>query len=748
MGGRVGKFLGFLPLLWIAPAYAQSTDIIVTGEKRPIPLEQTTTSIALLTADDTTDRSLRDLRQVYDQTANLAPVFGGSGFSIRGIANFGVTGSGEAATSTVYLDGMPLASTYLLAAPTQLWDVSQVEILRGPQSTIQGLNALAGAIVIKSAEPSFENWSGSARGILTSEPQSRLSAAAGGPISDGQLALRVSADAFSRDGYIRNITRNTAEDSEHSAVLKARLAWRPAWFDSFEARLGAIHAERKGPYFTVYARTDVPDFLNNRVATDNVANTTDLRFDGSDLTLKFTPVSGFTMLSQTTWSRARETSQFDGDYGPSNLAYSRQQRIYRTWTQELRLIADTERLKGVAGLYFYDRDLQSATLSRTSVPTPSSTIASFLRSGGASAFQATGIAQAYSAALPLVSIDFAGAFPTHVRSYSAFADARVKIIPGIHLLLGFRADREINEAQTLQQATFAGIYPDPAHFGNLGPIINQINAALGSLVAQADGNLPEVRRVFGTFLPKAGIALHLARNVEVALVFQKAYRSGGSTANIARGQVVAYDPETTWNYEASVRSLLLGGKLRLNANAFYVDWRNQQVAVNFGLNSYDVNTVNAGKSHLYGFEVEANYQLLPSLAAYFSIGHTHTKFDQFAVTAGGTTNNLSGSEFPFAPQWTVSGGANFRLSTHLDGAVDASYASRAFAASGVNQADYRIVPHTIMNGRLGYSADTWAVHVFCSNILNEQYIAYKSPTENRAGLNTPRTLGVEIAARY
>ncbi|HEX7857684.1 MAG TPA: TonB-dependent receptor [Sphingobium sp.] len=583
---------------------------------------------------------------------------------------------------------------------------------------------------------------------LTDQPERRLAFALGGPIVQGQLAFRLSAEASSRDGYIRNVTRKVGEDQEHSATLKGKLLWVPSRLPGLQTKLSFIHAGRQGPYFSVYARTDVPNFLRNPVATDNVANTTNLLFDAANLEAQYHFGNGVSLVSESIWSHVRETSQFDGDYGPANLAYSHQQRTYRTLTQELRLVANAPSLKGVVGFYFYDRDLASGTTSRTSVPTPIGTIATFLRGAGASRSVADAIAQAYGTALPSVSVDFSGSFPTHVRTYSAYGDVRVRLSSGIFLLAGFRGEHEINETQTIQRSSFSGTFPNPAEFGPLAPVFNQINAAVGGLVAQANGTLPIAHRTFDIFLPKIGAAIDLATDVEAALVVQKAYRSGGSSGNIARGQAFAYAPETTWNYEASIRSLLAGGKMRLNANAFYVDWRQQQVAVNFGLNAYDVNVVNAGKSHLYGFEFETAYWFRPSWSTYFSIGHTRTKFDQFIIQASGAASNLSGSEFAFAPRWTVSAGTDIRLANGWGGALNAAYSSRSFGTTGVNQSNYRVSPHATVNLRLGHDAKTWSIHALCNNAFDGRHVVYKSPAENRAVISAPRTVGLEIAARY
>src|SRR3546814_13904101 len=81
-------------------------------------------------------------------------------------------------------------------------------------------------------------------------------------------------------------------------------------------------------------------------------------------------------------------------------------------------------------------------------------------------------------------------------------------------------------------------------------------------------------------------------NLKTGFTVQRGYRSGGSSGNIARSATFSYDPEFTWNYELSLRSAWLDGRLTLNANAFYVDWKDQQVSANFGMSIYDTQIVN------------------------------------------------------------------------------------------------------------------------------------------------------------
>ncbi|MCH4150608.1 MAG: TonB-dependent receptor [Sphingobium sp.] len=739
--------MGALILCPITSVQARPADeIIVTGEKFARPLQATTSSVTLVQSSDITTRGLTRLQDIIGRTANISPANGPAGFSIRGITNSGVSGAGEADTAVIYIDNTPLAWTYLQAAPTRLWDIASVEIWRGPQSTLRGLNSLAGAIMIQSTDPDLHDWDVRSRVSHSDEPAKGFAIAGGGPIQSDQLAVRVALETQSRDGFIHNLTRHTHEDREESTTARLKLLWTPAALSGFSLKLGYNRFRREGGFYRVYARTDSANFLHHPIATDNVPNTTDLDFDSISAQGRYDVTPELSLINETSWSRARERSSFDGDYGPTNAAYSRQARNYRTWTQELRLQIDTASLKGVAGLFYYDRNLASATQSRTNVPTPVSTIAALLSAQHVP--QANAIASAYGAALPVVTVDFDGAFPTHVKSYAAFADLRYGLTERLWLLGGFRYNRESTRNQVIQTSQFAGTFPNPLAFGPLAPAIAQINLAVGSFVQQANAAAPAGKRNFSAFLPKFGLQMNWSDDLATSAVVQRGYRSGGLSTNIARAQSVSYDPEYIWNYELSLRSLLLGGKLRLNANAFLTDWRNQQVSVNFGLNSFDINTVNAARSRLYGFEVEAVEQLSDEWSLYASIGHTHTRFSRFTLPLTGTAANLKGTEFAHAPHWTLSGGADFQLHNNLFGSLNASYSSRSFAAVGPSQYLYRVVPHTIVNGRIGYRTERWSVAVEVQNLLDKVYAVYKSPTESRAVLNAPRTFGAEFSVHF
>lgn len=725
------------------PAGDAPGEIIVTGEKTTRSLQETTASVAVTTDTRLGQENILTIQEVYQRTANVSETYGASGFSIRGIDQRGVSGGGDAATATVFVDGAPVPQDVLSNGPTDMWDVSQVEIFRGPQSTIQGLNALAGAVHIRTQDPTFD-WDLKARALISSFDTTQFAIAGGGPLIPGELAFRISGEKRDSDGIIRNITRDAPENPVDSTSIRAKLLWAPASLPGFEARLNYHHFEGQGGYVYAYVDRSVDDYFNDRTNPSDYPNSSDVTNDQFTLDLRYDLGGGLSLSALSTYTETDFTRKYDGDFSPASQAYSDIAGGADTFTQELRLNYDGDRLSGLAGLFYYNRDQYRRSHQVTLVPTPGPTIANLL-TGALGAETAAQVAALYTAALPNIPVEYDSDFPTQVETMAVFADARYRLTDRFSLLGGFRYDRERNKIGGEAIATFVGTLPDPAAYGPLAPAFTAVNAAVLGLVSDANGSAPEGSRTFEAFLPKAGVEMAWTPDLSTAFVVQRGYRSGGSGFNTARSQLFPYDPEFTWNYELSLRSAWFDNRLTVNANAFYIDWSDQQTTANFGNGTYDTHTVNAGKSHLYGFELELAHRVSRVFDWYASVGHTRTEFDEF-VTDVGSITDLSGLEFPYAPKWTLSGGANVRLGGGFNANVNANYRSAVYSSVSIPQAETRVGARTVVNARIGYEAEHWSVSVFVNNLFDEEYDQYVNKYTNFAIIGAPRSVGVRLEA--
>ncbi len=211
-----------------SPTTQEAEGIIVTGEKVDRTLQDTITSVGVITGETIEAQGITTLSEAFDYIANVNLGNSQGGFSIRGIPFDNMLGAGSSPLAQIYVDDVTLSDQSVRFGAEGLWDVAQVEVLRGAQSTVQGRNALAGAIVIRTADPTFY-WEGKARAIgFTSDggEEFALSGAVGGPIIDDVLAFRVSGERRESDGFVSNpITGGT--DFEKQWNGRAKLLFTP-----------------------------------------------------------------------------------------------------------------------------------------------------------------------------------------------------------------------------------------------------------------------------------------------------------------------------------------------------------------------------------------------------------------------------------------------------------------------------------------------------------------------------------------
>lgn len=730
-----------------APGPADATEldrIVVTGEKTERSLQETTTSVAVTTAERIEQENLQGLGDILDRTANVTRMYGDRGFTIRGIAN---EAGAPNPLATIYVDGAALPSQVSDSGPTDLWDIAQVEILRGPQSTLQGENALAGAIVIRSEDPTMD-WSGRARALYSDPSDRRLSVAAGGPLIQDELAFRVSIDDRDFDGFVENPTRGDMEDARESTTARAKLLWTPAWAEGLTARLGYLRDDRDGPYMYAYARNDVPDYWDDRVNTSDYPSASDALGQMATLELDYAFEGPWTLSSVTAWSNTDMDRSYDTDLTENPEAWGDTDENYGTLSQELRLHYDGDRLRGLVGLYGSRRDMDNVSDNRTNVETPVDTIAAVLMGAGLDPATAGYVAGLYAQALPVIPVAYVSDAQSESQNLALFADVEFDLTERLALLGGFRYDTEEYTFGGVTTAQFVGTLPDPNAFGpSLAPAIDGINMAVLGLVQQANSVTPESTRDFDAFLPKLGLRFDINDTLSTGLVMQRGYRSGGSSFNIARGQIFAYDPEFTWNTELSLRGNWLDGRFSLAANAYYIDWTDKQVTALFGLNDFDYHTVNAGKAHLYGFELEATHYVNATFDWYASVGYSRTQFDEFDVSDGAQVEDYSGSEFPYAPRWTYAVGGNVHLGDHWVGNLNANYRSSVTPDIG---SDARHLPSRVLvNAKFGYEAMNWGAYVFANNLFDEAYTQYAwSDDSPNVILGAPRVVGVGVDVRW
>lgn len=684
-------------------------EVIVTGEKRSRSLQDTQSSVSVISAEELASTYTPDFDELILRIPNVNNAFGDAGFAVRGVAQNGVTAGLNTISSnltlTINVDDIPLATTQQnLLSPTGAWDLSRVEVFRGPQSTIQGRNSLAGAILLYSKDPT-EEFTGDAQAVYGEFGTRQYSAAVGGALIPDVLSFRASYDHQESDGFTFNSTLDSdtvAGNNDELARLK--LLFKPA--DNFSVKLTGIYSDAKGTVFQGF-ELDTFQETGERV---NVLDNPQRRFDESYLfgaRAEWDVNENWTLTSITSYADSESGRTQDGDGTPQPIAVFTQDNTIESFTQEFRASFDNGKgISGVFGGFYADID------ARTDV------VGSF---------------PGDFFGIPGTLVSIVNVNDEATENYAAFGEIEWQATEKLRFLVGLRYDNEtittLSDSQTI-----------------IDPPVITLPASGGTVEAD-----------FDAFLPKGQIVYDWTKTISTSFTYSRGYRSGGSQLSVL-GTSLPFDAEFTNNYEVAFRSTFLDERLVLNANAYLIDWTDQQVAVPLltafpevadqlpaGLDPNTLTaTVNAGESEVYGFEVEADYKVDETLGFFLSLGLSKTEFIDFPVNTG---QNFAGNVFRFAPEFSAAFGFNYQHQSgfFLNGNV--SYSDGQFG-DNENSAGAFAPDYTVVNARAGYQMDNYSISVFANNLLDETYLTYQAVAFNQGQGGAERVIGVQLTAGF
>lgn len=693
--------------------------IIVTAEKLGRTLDETNSSVVVYTGQQLEERSIDDLYDVALRTPNVVQSFGEKGFAIRGIDQRLGAGAGLLVTTVVDGAAMPNnQSTFF--GPYSTWDVAQVEILRGPQGTTQGRNAVGGAIIVNTADPVLGEFSGKVRGSYAELNTYQAAAAINVPVGDS-IALRFAADRRTSDGYVYNPTRDEDYDKREFTNLRGKVLFAPG--SNFTAIYTLNYTDNTGGEDLIdYARfpEERVNLSNDpaREGAESWIHTLELGLDLNDA-LSLTSISSY-----YTQDYLR---QEDFDLGPADLGNIDRTQDDENFQQEIRLNYDAGGpLRAVIGGFYgrYSSDLVDTVQVPTSFVNP---------------------------ALPAGSVFQDRQIANDEENWALFGEVEFDVFERLTLIAGARYDSETRQNSSLASTSAVA---DNAAFQ---PFLDQIISRLAPDV------LLETDTDYSAFLPKVGLRYRLSDNATIGFTAQKAYRAGGSGISAISQTVYSYDPEHTWTYEGSLRVHTPDRKFSVTANVFYTDWSDQ--IVNKLIDPSQPNdsiAVNAGASRFYGAELQFEARPTRNLTIYGGLGLLDTKFTDYVTDDA----EFDGNAFPYAPPVTISAGfdyrhpAGFRLlgdvnlvDNHFSDFINDPARSTSVGgietctASPCNSRQVAIPSYVVANLKAGYEGSFFSVYAFARNLLNEQYITQLQP-QGDARSAEPRVAGIEVNLNF
>jgi outer membrane receptor protein involved in Fe transport len=754
------------PIVYAEDNESKYEKITVTGQKITRTLQETPASIAIFSDAKIDQQNLSEISEVLFETANVHSSTGGN-FSIRGIDSFNVSGAGTSALASIYVDGAVLPEG-LIRNGFSTWDAEQIEVFRGPQSTLQGRNALAGSIVMTTTAPSHE-WGGKYRLQGGENGEREAAIAVGGSLIDDQLAFRVSAEKEDFDGYNYNITRQEHADFKNDALYRLKLLYTPSAIPNLSAQLSFTRATTdKGT--TGVNIPESGDPFKQRIITNNDPQRSLFETNMSTVEINYSISDAWDLVSVSTYSEVNSSyDDYDDDAGAEAKGSRFNHEDTETVSQEFRWVYHGEQLSGLIGAYYFDQDITTnyGGITRLSLASLGLSADTLMNNFGLDEATANFAISQYADFDPVV-LDQISSTNQHIRSYALFSDFTYEINEQWNIFAGFRWDKEEqdnDDSQNIKIANVddipdASVYPAP-----LSQLIGGINAQLFNYADDANNPIPITEASFDELIPKLGVSYHWTEDITTSFTFQKGYRSGGVGVNSAKSSAYQFDAEITTNYEVALRSYWLEGELMFNANLFYIDWQDQQVSVQLSDNTFDNETKNAGSSTVKGFEVEVFYQMTDTLELFASLGQAKTEFTDFVIVIPSdntsTVYDLTGRSFADTPELTVNVGATYSSDNGIFASINMNYADRSNAdvnpyaqgrKEGDAEFDLQNDARSLVNMKIGYEWDTVGLYLMGKNILDKQYISGAAVGTGRRvvrhDLGAPRQLSLNLQGTF
>ncbi|MEM6484451.1 MAG: TonB-dependent receptor [Pseudomonadota bacterium] len=667
-------------------------EVYVRGENIRRSLLDTATSINIQTEADIMRSNDKRLSEVFSRAANVN--VNGTGlqaftFSVRGINSSGVGGAGSAQVASLMVDGAAFTTQQLARGFNSLFDVQQVEMLRGPQSTAQARNSLAGGVVVSTNDPEFEQRTTAIAGYGNFDTY-EIGIANTGAITD-ELAYRVTFQRLSTDGFTDNPILGTDDYAfSETDTFRGKLLYRSGALP-LEVLLSHTHVAAD-------ARNDVSvwfpgerEFNNSNpfgaggVDSDQDVTTLRIRYDLSD-TWNLEWQSAYNDFVSVDLNSQFATTLPDSDR--LWLATADQNEINHT----LRFVYEGERIRGATGLFFSDENNTA------------------IRDGVAFAnFNNTGL-----------DFDLLTDAPVDTETAAVFGEFDIRLTDTLTLTLGARYERV--DLTSVASTTASLILSAPAP-----PIV---------VVPLIPGIEVDASTDFAEFLPKVGLTYALDEHQRLGFTYSEGYRQGGVTFDQLTFAVAEFDPEYVSNYELSYKSSFTNG-LTVNANLFFLEWTDQQVNDQEPGNPISI-VVNAGESTVYGAELELAWRTA-AWDTYATLGYVNTEFDSFV------TNNVdfTGNAFPNSPELTAAAGAFYSFANLTLGA-EVSYRDGFYTRPNNT---FKTESLTLVDLSADYHLGEVTLRGFVNNVFDdfelvaEPFVVEEIPQGN---FSQPRTYGVQV----
>jgi iron complex outermembrane receptor protein len=685
--------------------------VVVTARRREESLQEVPVAITALTADQLQTQYVRTLE---DMTAFAPNIKVNAGRATSSTINAYIRGFGQndplwgfEPAVGIYLDDVYIARPQ--GALLDVYDVDRIEILRGPQGTLYGKNTIAGAIkyvtrdISASEDPTFNV---SATGGSYNQRDIKVSGSM--PVVAEHVYVGAAAAWLQRDGYGELVDdgaprpyNKVGQDVSDKDVFAARVNATFLWGESSKLRLlGDLIQDDSN----AAGGQRLNDFIQPAL-DDRYDQRTDMPVDRDSFETKgvaatFTQGFGDTLELKVVGAyREGEGNQFidfdelNGNYFQVPAEYSDDQT-----SGEVQLTYTGEKLKGVAGLYYFD--------------------------GTA--------AGAFDSSLGLLSLTSLTRGSVDTESRAVYADATYAVTDQLNISAGARWNEDKKTATVFVQQYLGRLPADQTLF-------DQHNVPPGFVPLGAPQSDYTASRTFSDVSPRVSVDYKITDGVMLYAGYGQGFKSGGFDM---RGNALAnpatkdgYKPEHAESYEVGMKSTLADDTLNLNLTVFYmpiedVQVTSQQFQIVNGAPTNVTAVLNAGEQRNQGVELESVWRPIEPLTLVLNVGYLEAEFQKLLVgcspPAAGCTRDVSSINTPInAPEWTTFLGATYEWNIGAgDISAHAGYQYRS--ETKVQNATVSITDqpaYDILDVGVAYTTPSgaWRFSLEGRNILDEEY---------------------------
>jgi iron complex outermembrane recepter protein len=668
----------------------QLDEIIVTATLRAVPATEVPASITVLDS-----QTLRDAgRANFEDVLGLIPNLNWAGdtslpryFQLRGIGELEQYQGAPNPSVGFLIDDIDFSG---LGTAGTLYDIDQVDVLRGPQATRYGANALGGLIYLRSAEPTDTLYG---RVDLDAGDYGTRSEGAviSGPIDSLDSGFRLAVQHYSTNGYFNNVYLNR-DDTNREDEYTYRAKWTFTPSDRLRLELTAMQVNIDNGYdaFTIdnsrNTESDQPG-VDSQHSTGVSARVHYLAGD----------TVGFTAIG--TYAKSIIKYSYDGDWGnpvlwaPVATVYQSseiQNRDRTTKTIELRL--GTEDTHGFGWLVGFYGNLLDETLSDLSL----------------SDYQPLGT--------PVDPLDDQSDNVIdsgyRARNLALFGELDGDLTANLRWSFGLRGER--------WSANYQGTTTD-----FLGTNTGYTNApvtptAIESVTLAA---LSPVNNLWGGH---ASLTYKLDSTQSIYTTVSRGYKAGGF--NLSQGLLpnqLLFNPETDLNLEAGYKADILDHRLKINADVFYLHRHDAQITTSFqsdpsNPDDFVFYTGNAASGHNYGLESDVDWRATDRVTLGADLGLLQTSFEDFVQQgASGTTLLTVSRELANAPHWQAAVNATYRDPRGPFARIDVTGMGGYYFDLPPYETTSK--PYGLLNAKIGWETARWSAYLSGRNLLDKRY---------------------------